>query len=283
MKEGREGGRPMRSGALIAAFGLVTATCGGPSVGADVSGASGASGEAGASETSCEDRIRTCEGAAFLRSDGKEVGFAEVTYYGFRPAGPSEGENACEAANGPSRLEFDLATSGLNGGHAYTLWVAIFNHAEGCLFGDREKDTLCGDGDIANPLAFPSLMYGAGDVADADGNARFVGEILQREDVDGIVSGPQDTEHPVLFGPGLVNPRSAEIRMIVRDHGPSSDDPRETATFNGGCEDELGNDLDTFDNLLVQNRCEDVLDAFPTGPTDDEGCMIQPDGPPLPE
>jgi hypothetical protein len=44
-----------------------------------------------------------------------------------------------------------------------------------------------------------------------------------------------------IFGPGLVNPKTAEVWVIIKYHGPASDDPDElylqTHTLQGLCEE----------------------------------------------
>jgi hypothetical protein len=42
-----------------------------------------------------------------------------------------------------------------------------------------------------------------------------------------------DTEG-ALFGPGLINPTTAEIHLVVRDHGPKQDPSQEIHSF-GAC------------------------------------------------
>jgi hypothetical protein len=86
-----------------------------------------------------------------------------------------------------SGISFSLATTGLEAGHAVTLWWMGFNP----------------DG----PL---SVQYAAGHVIDEGGAAEFGGH-LQVGDTDGVING----------GPGLLDALGATVVLVVRDHGPA--------------------------------------------------------------
>lgn len=122
-------------------------------------------------------------------------------------------------------IEYTLSTSELIPGNAYTIWLIVFNVPQACSDPDTVRGLLCGDGDYLNATLW-SIMYGAGAVADAEGDATFTGSRM--------VGDPDR----LLLGPGLLNP-NAEAHFIVRDHGPASDDPvmleSQTGTVNGGC------------------------------------------------
>ena len=86
-----------------------------------------------------------------------------------------------------SGIAFSLQTTGLQGGHAVTIWWMVFNP----------------DG----PL---SVQYAAGHVIDEGGVAEFGGH-LSVGDTEGVING----------GPGLLDAQGADVVLVVRDHGPT--------------------------------------------------------------
>jgi hypothetical protein len=86
-----------------------------------------------------------------------------------------------------SGISFSLQTSGLQVGHAVTIWWMVFN----------PNDSL-------------SVQYAAGHVIDDSGMAEF-GGALQEGDTDGVING----------GPGLLDAQKANVVLVVRDHGPA--------------------------------------------------------------
>ena len=86
-----------------------------------------------------------------------------------------------------SGISFSLATTGLQAGHAVTIWWMVFNP----------------DG----PL---SVQYAAGHVIDEGGVAEFGGH-LSVGDTEGVING----------GPGLLDAQGADVVLVVRDHGPT--------------------------------------------------------------
>jgi hypothetical protein len=86
-----------------------------------------------------------------------------------------------------SGIAFSLATSGLQAGHAVTIWWMVFNP----------------DGSV-------SVQYAAGHVIDEGGVAEFGGH-LGVGDTDGVING----------GPGLLDATGANVVLVVRDHGPA--------------------------------------------------------------
>ena len=86
-----------------------------------------------------------------------------------------------------SGIAFSLATSGLQAGHAVTVWWMVFNP----------------DGSL-------SVQYAAGHVVDEGGAAEFGGS-LQEGDLDGVING----------GLGLLDAQGATVVLVVRDHGPA--------------------------------------------------------------
>jgi hypothetical protein len=86
-----------------------------------------------------------------------------------------------------SGISFSLSTTGLEAGHAVTIWWMVFNP----------------DGSV-------SVQYAAGHVIDEGGTAEFGGH-LKVGDTDGVIND----------GPGLLDALAANVVLVVRDHGPA--------------------------------------------------------------
>lgn len=173
-----------------------------------------------ATPASAEHGGRHWQGHAYRIAEGTLVdgSAAEVSYFVNGPPAP--------ALPSESRVDFSITTSDLEPGHAYTIWLMVFNHAENCTNPIPERGTQCGAGDIFNPATFVSVMWGTGGVASDTGEASFAGSRHQG-DLDRVV-----------LGPGLMSTATAEVHLIVRDHGeydPDTYGDRQTQTFNGGC------------------------------------------------
>ena len=108
-------------------------------------------------------------------------------------------------------------TDGLTAGNAYTMWFVVFNNPGACVGG-------CGADDLGRAGVQASVVFGTGHVVGGEGN-NFAGW-LGVGDTDGAISGP-----------GLLHPRTAEIHLIIRNHGaaiPGLID-EQISSFNGGC------------------------------------------------
>jgi hypothetical protein len=124
-----------------------------------------------------------------------------------------------------------LHTAGLEPGSAYTLWWVIFNHPDRCLAG--HADLRCGPPDLFNPDVDGSMLFAAGAVVGDTGEATF--ESYRAEgDTSGAVVLPGMKNPP----PGLTAPTTAEIHLVVRNHGPARPGyvEEQTTTMNGGCD-----------------------------------------------
>lgn len=113
-----------------------------------------------------------------------------------------------------SGIALDLHTTGLQAGHAVTVWWMVFNHPQACVSGattDDPGDPRCGMADMSNPAAGLSVLYAAGHVIDEDGVADF-GAYLQEGDTDGALEG---------MALGLLDAAAADVHLVVRDHGPA--------------------------------------------------------------
>lgn len=126
-----------------------------------------------------------------------------------------------------SGLSATLETSGLEPGHVVTMWWVVFNDPDGCEAGFPGL-SQCGPADAHAGRGGVSPMHAAGRVVGEDGTADY-----------GAHARVGDTSR-ALAGPGLVNPRGAEVILVVKTHGPRlphlvSDQLR---TFAGGCADQ---------------------------------------------
>ncbi|MGH9243307.1 MAG: hypothetical protein ACRD29_03125 [Acidimicrobiales bacterium] len=120
-----------------------------------------------------------------------------------------------------------LETTGLTAGHVVTLWWVVFNDPDGCQAGIPNV-SRCGHDDALAGRGGVSPNHAAGRIVDEDGTARF-GAHLRVGDTSGA-----------LAGPGLLNPRDAEVIPVLKTHGPKiahlvSD---QLHTFAGGCADQ---------------------------------------------
>lgn len=103
-------------------------------------------------------------------------------------------------------VSYNLRTTGLEKGHATSIWWVIFNNPEHCA------TTPCTVSDLFVPDVDPAVMAGGGNMVGASGNSAYAGHLNE---------GQITNEHPLLQnGPGLVDARGAEIHLVVRSHGP---------------------------------------------------------------
>jgi len=128
------------------------------------------------------------------------------------------------------RIELTLETTQLTPGHAYTIWIFVFNDPSQCAM------SPCAGDDFENEDVGVSLLPPLGAIADDTGTATFSGT-LRAGDSEGV-----------FFGPGLVDPINAEVSLTVRTHGPQVPDQLEVqlTTLDGGC---------------PPNECTDVQDV----------------------
>jgi hypothetical protein len=102
--------------------------------------------------------------------------------------------------------QFTLTTNGLAPRHEVTVWWVIFNHRENCTHG--ALGLRCGEGDLFVPSVEASVQFGAGHVIGGSGMASY-----------GAYLGVGDTAG-ALFGPGLLDPLSGDIHLVVRPRDP---------------------------------------------------------------
>lgn len=128
----------------------------------------------------------------------------------------------------PNGITFNLSTSDLTAGHAYTLWFVAFNEPALCAVPNE-----CGPDDVVNAAAKPDMMYAAGRVVAGSGTATFAGH-MKVADTSGSINAPVG-----LPANGLLDPLGAEIHLAVHDHGPMIAEhmPDMIQTIDGGCTD----------------------------------------------
>jgi hypothetical protein len=113
-----------------------------------------------------------------------------------------------------------LTTKALNPGWVYSAWFAIFNNPDQCA------TRPCSGADFANPAVMGSRIGFGGRLIGPDGAATYAGYL-----------GLRDTT-AAFDGPGLLDPKHAEIHMVVRSHGPALMGAAfmdQLSIFNGGC------------------------------------------------
>ena len=132
----------------------------------------------------------------------------------------------------PNGVSYKFSTSGLQSGHAYTLWIVAFNNTDGCAFGSPGF-SLCGPDDVVNDAARPDMMYAGGHVAGGSSVVTFAGR-LNADDLSGSINEPVG-----MPAYGLEDPQNAEIHLAVHDHGPKMGAymPDMIKTIDGGCTD----------------------------------------------
>jgi hypothetical protein len=115
-------------------------------------------------------------------------------------------------------IAMDLHTFDLDPGSAYTVWWVIFNTPQGCSPAP-DGTPMCGEDDIfdergrvsPNPDATISVTWATSNIIGDEGFGNF-SAWLQKGHAMG----------EVLFGPGLEDPRGAEVHLVVRSHGRAS-------------------------------------------------------------
>jgi len=137
-------------------------------------------------------------------------------------AGAVGGGAAATLVRRSNGVSFDLRTSGLRPGHAYTIWFVVLNNPAAC------SARPCNAQDILlNAATDAQVTYGAGHVVGASGRGGFAGS-FQVGEVGGWLPGGR-----------LVNPLGAEIQLVINDHGPKLPAfmPGMIQTYRAGCTD----------------------------------------------
>jgi hypothetical protein len=122
----------------------------------------------------------------------------------------------------PDGASFSIRTQQLRPHHAYTVWFVVVNNPSACAA------TPCSGPDIVlNPITDSQVTYGAGHISGGSGRAGFAGSFQ---------AGPIDGWLP---GGGLWDPMTAEIQLVLNDHGAKLPAymPEMTHTYRAGCTD----------------------------------------------
>lgn len=117
-------------------------------------------------------------------------------------------------------VSFRFQTNSLNAGHAYTIWFVVVNNPSAC-----SVSPCSGPDIILNPATDSQVTFGAGNIAGGSGRATFAGA-FQAGAIDGWLSDRT-----------LDDPLSAEIHLVLNDHGPALAEylPSMIHSYRGGC------------------------------------------------
>ncbi len=121
-------------------------------------------------------------------------------------------------------------------GHAVTIWYVIFNVPENCNTAACGEDDIFVDGDPESGFnltqinsARVSVVYGGdGDVVNRGGRVALDGGLAEGEvpigSVPVVIGDPEDGA--LVPGPvtGLEDAQTAEIHIVLQDHGPAHHD-----------------------------------------------------------
>ncbi|MGH9875653.1 MAG: hypothetical protein ACRD9S_24620 [Pyrinomonadaceae bacterium] len=113
-----------------------------------------------------------------------------------------------------------INTKGLNPGWVYTAWFGIFNNPDACA------TRPCSGADFANPAVMGSRVNFGGRLIGLDGAATYGGFLAIGDTTS------------AFDGPGLLDPKHAEIHMVLRSHGMAlmgTAFADQLNMFNGGC------------------------------------------------
>ena len=135
-----------------------------------------------------------------------------------------------------------IHATGLEPGHAYTMWVVYFNDKGECI-GPCNGPDLAGNGGV---------NYGDGKVVGEPGTATFVTRVNPG---DGPTQGP-----PGVVPYEHVDP---EYHVVIRSHGPAipGEVSEQIQTFAGGCDVEVGpapEQMGDFPVPSAPGECGDV-------------------------
>jgi hypothetical protein len=123
----------------------------------------------------------------------------------------------------PDGVSFRIRAEQLRPHHAYTVWFVVVNNPSACAA------TPCSGPDIVlNPDTDSQVTYGAGHVSGGSGTGGFAGSFQA-----GAIEG-------WLPDGGLWDPMTAEIQLVLNDHGAMLPAfmPEMTHTYRAGCTNE---------------------------------------------
>jgi hypothetical protein len=155
-------------------------------------------------------------------AEGAEKQTASVTWHAQQASqgqtGTVSGASA-QLVRNDNGITYQLSASGLQAGNAYTLWLVVINNPSFCAADP------CTAAEIFNPASRSQVLFAAGNVAGGSGQATFAGHVSE-----GALSG-------WLAGGALEDARTADIHLVVNDHGPALPEfmPGMIHTYRGGC------------------------------------------------
>lgn len=155
--------------------------------------------------------------AAVSDNASNKVSISPVQVFGVGTVVPAAGSMLVRSRHG---VFMTLNTSGLAPGTVASVWWVFFNNPGACA------TTPCGGADLSNPEVHSSRVNAAARIVGADGAADY-GSFIAVGDTTGA-----------LDGPGLLDPRRAEIHLAVRTHGTALSGSMlmaQLTMFNGGC------------------------------------------------
>jgi hypothetical protein len=123
-----------------------------------------------------------------------------------------------------------VKATGLEPGHAYTMWVVYFNDSSQCW--DRGSGNAgCNGEDLE--FAGGGVIFGNGQVAGGSGKATFTARMNTGDGITSPVHGPPPFGH-ALYEAGDNN----EFHVVIRSHGPkiAGEVGEQIHTWGGGCE-----------------------------------------------
>lgn len=137
-------------------------------------------------------------------------------------------------------------------GHAVTIWYVIFNAPDNCSGGECGEDDLFVDPAAGGAGGFNaaqidaariSIVYGGdGGVVNPGGRLALDGGLAQAEPPTGsgqVVIGTEGALVPLSPVTGLEDAQTAEVHIVLQDHGLAHDDPdllaAQLSSFNGEC------------------------------------------------
>jgi hypothetical protein len=155
--------------------------------------------------------------AAATDNASNKVSISPVLVFGVGTVVPAAGSQLTRSKDG---VFMTLHTSGLVPGSVYSVWWVFFNNPRECA------TTPCSAADLMNPAVQGSRVNAAARITGADGAADY-GSFIAVGDTTGAFDGP-----------GLLDPKKAEIHLAVRTHGPALMGAMlmaQLTMFNGGC------------------------------------------------
>lgn len=129
-------------------------------------------------------------------------------------------------------LQFNIHTTGLPPG-GYTVWWVIFNDPGTCT-APGPGGNLCGEADLG--ASYNGVVWATGKVVKDNGVGNFSNRLYVGEE---RTPGTQQIIVGDMISSPLANPMEAEVHLIIKYHGPASEDPEvlndQINTFLGSC------------------------------------------------